>query len=165
MRFQSGLGKTTQQQDHVSPFSSVRDMKLSDSQLHTSLHTKGSRKTVRITLPPSPPPDFEMDSPDQEDQTDHRRRSQRINVSSSQASSRIVLPTDEVEKAERLRSGSKWRQHDLALLKVKFEPAEESEFSMLDVEQEWNPSQRQSIYLPIFRWYPLISRDRSRGSG
>ena len=31
------------------------------------------------------------------------------------------------------------------LLKVKFEPAEESELSMLDVEHEWSSSQRQSI--------------------
>ena len=133
----------------MSPFSSVGDMQASNSQSHnTTLHTKRSRKTVRITLPPSPPPEFEMDSLDQDNQTDPPRQSQRINVSSSQTSNRIVLPTDATEKAERLRSGSKWRQHDLALLKVKFEPAEESELSMLDVDQEWSSSQRQSILSP-----------------
>jgi hypothetical protein len=129
----------------LSHLSRVGDMRASDAQLHTTLHTNKSRKTVRITLPPSPPPEFEMDSPDQDTQTSHPRRSQRINDSSSQTSSRIVLPTDAVKKADRLRSGSKWRQRDLALLRVKFEPTEESEFSMLDVEHEWSPSQHQSI--------------------
>jgi hypothetical protein len=78
------------------------------------------------------------------------RRSQRINVSSLQRG-RVVLPTDNVEKGEeqdRLRSGSKWRQHDLALLKVKFEP-EDLELPILDVEHEWTLSQRQRI-LPRF---------------
>lgn len=139
--------QTAQQQDRE-----AGDMKVSDSPLHTTLHTKISRKTVRITLPPSPPPEFEMDSPSHDNQPNHPRRSQRINDSSSQASSRVVLPTDAVEKPERLRSGSKWRQHDLALLKVKFEPTKESQFSMLDIEHEWSPSQRQSILPPIFMW-------------
>ena len=65
--------------------------------------------------------------------------------------SMVKLP-DKVEEGEeqhRLRSGSKWRQHDLALLKVKFEPDEDSELSMLDVEHEWSLSQRQRI-LPLF---------------
>jgi hypothetical protein len=79
---------------------------------------------------------------------DHGEIKERINVPSSQSSSRIVLPTDAVEKSARLRSGSKWRQHDLALLKVKFDPAEESELSILDIEHEWSSSQRQSILSP-----------------
>jgi hypothetical protein len=143
--------KRLKQQPATGPLSHLLragDMKTPDAQLQTTLHTNRSRKTVHITLPPSPPPEFEMDSPDQNNQTNHPRRSQRINVSSSQTSSRIVLPTDAVEKADRLRSGSKWRQRDLQLLRVKFEPTEESEFPMLNVEHEWTPSQCKSILSP-----------------
>jgi len=68
---------------------------------------------------------------------------------------RVVLPTDKVEEGEehhRFRSGSKWRQYDLALLKVKFEPDEDCELPMLDIEHNWSFSQRQRI-LPSF---PLL---------
>ena len=140
----------------------VRGMSAFSTQSHSTIDTKGRRKTVRITLPPSPPAESEMDFSSQENQTNEPRRSQRINVSSSQDVSRIVLPTDTVEKADRLRSGSKWRQRDLALLKVKFDPEEDSELAMLDVDHEWSPSQRQSISFLIIKWYALITCDRSR---
>jgi hypothetical protein len=100
------------------------------------------RKTVRITLPPSPPPDVHQmeDIPG----PIHPRRSQRINNPFSNIdSTRVVLPTDSVEDVERLGSGSKWSHHDLALLKVKFDPEEESDLSMLNTI-EWTSSQRQS---------------------
>ena len=108
-------------------------------------------KRVRITLPPSPPPDIQMSQQSIED-NNQPRRSQRTNVSLLQSGGRVVLPTDKVEEGEeqqQLRSGSRWRQHDLALLRVKFEPHEDSELSMLDVEHEWSLSQRQRI-LPFF---------------
>ena len=101
------------------------------------------RKTVRITLLPSPPPDvheMEQDIPP----AIHPRRSQRINDPVSNIdSTRVVLPTDSVRHVERLGSGSKWNHHDLALLKVKFVPEEESDLSMFNAV-EWTPSQRQS---------------------
>ena len=108
------------------------------TQSSTTFHSTRHLKTVRIALPPSPPPDLEMESIVAPNQP---RRSQRINVAISE---RVVLPTDTVEQEERLRSGSKWRQHDLALLKVKFDPNEDSILSVLDVEHQWNASQRQS---------------------
>jgi hypothetical protein len=82
-------------------------------------------------------------------------------VSPLQSGGRVVLPTDDVEEGEerhRLRSGSKWRQHDLALLKVKFEPDEDSELPMLDVEHEWSLSQRQRI-LPSYVLLMLLVVD------
>jgi hypothetical protein len=116
-----------------------------------SLHAKRASKRVRIALPPSPPPDsgveMETESVDMMQHTQQQlRRSQRI----SENSGHVVLPTDAVKESERLRSGSKWRQHDLALLRVKFEPYEGSEFSVLDVEYQWSPSQRQSRFLLLF---------------
>ena len=104
-------------------------------------------KRVRITLPPSPPPDAQMSQQSSTENSNQLRRSQRTNVS-LQSGGRVVLPTDKVEEGEephRLRSGSRWRQRDLALLRVKFEPNEDSELPMLDVEHEWSLSQRQSI--------------------
>jgi len=76
----------------------------------------------------------------------HPRRSQRTRTSHKDA--RFVLPTDQVEgpQQQRLRSGSKWRQADLALLKVKFEPDEDFDPHILDVEHEWSPSQRHRIF-------------------
>ena len=65
-------------------------------------------------------------------------------MSISNSSGRVVLTTDCVEEIHRLRSGSKWRQHDLELLKVKFDLYEDSDLSVLDVEHEWSSSQRQS---------------------
>ena len=79
-----------------------------------------------------------------------------------QSGGRVVLPTDKVEEGEehhRLRSGSKWRQYDLALLKVKFEPDEDSELPMLDVEHEWSLSQRQRI-LPSSHRLLIACRSR-----
>ena len=100
-------------------------------------------KTVRITLPLSPPPELDpMDFA----QSSQPRRSERTNVPLSQLSSRVLLPTDVVDEDERLRSGSKWRQHDLAVLKVKFDPDEDSELSVLDVERQWSSSQCQSNF-------------------
>jgi hypothetical protein len=72
------------------------------------------------------------------------RRSQRTDVSHSQSSSHVFLPTDSVQETPQLRSGSKWRQHDLELLKVNFDPDDDSPLSVLDVEHEWTQSQRQS---------------------
>jgi hypothetical protein len=107
-------------------------------------------KRVRITLPPSPPLDVQMSQQSNENNS-QPRRSQRTTASVLQSGGRVVLPTDNVEEGKehhRLRSGSKWRQYDLALLRVKFEPNEDSELSMLDVEHEWTLSQRQRI-LPL----------------
>ena len=87
-----------------------------------------------------------MESVAEDNQPSQPRRSQRTNASQSQGSGRVVLPTDSFEEIERLRSGSKWHQHDLELLKVKFDPDEDSELSMLDMEHEWSPSQRQSNF-------------------
>jgi hypothetical protein len=74
---------------------------------------------------------------------------QRTDVSLLQRGGHVVLPADEVDQAEehnRLRSGSKWQQHDLQLLKVNFEPTLDVELPMLDIEHEWSPSQRQRIF-------------------
>ena len=109
-----------------------------------------SLKRVRITLPPSPPPDLQM-SQLHFANSNQPRRTQRSSVSLSQSGGRVVFPADKIqddEEKHRLRSGSKWRQYDLALLRVKFEPNEDSDLTMLDVEREWSPSQRQRI-LPI----------------
>lgn len=57
----------------------------------------------------------------------------------------MVLPTDTVMEGERLRSGSKWRQHDLALLKVKFDPDDDCDLSVLNVEDQWSAYQLESI--------------------
>jgi hypothetical protein len=99
-------------------------------------------KRVRIALPPSPPPDIQL----MEDDATHRR-SQRT-TGEVQGANRVVLPSDRVQEAEeqlRLRSGSKWKQHDLKLLKVRFDPNEEVELPMLEVESNWTPSLSQSI--------------------
>lgn len=93
-----------------------------------------------------------MDAITEDNQRDQPRRSERTNVSLSQNSDRVVLPTDSVEESHRLRSGSQWRQRDLKLLRVKFDPDEDSDLSVLDVEHEWSFSQRQSI-CPFL--YPL----------
>jgi hypothetical protein len=109
-------------------------------------HVQRPLKTVRITLlPPSPPPDVqEMEHVPEPSDT---RRSQRISDSlSNVTSTRVVLPTDSVGQEERFGSGSKWSHHDLGLLKVKFDPKEDSELSMLDIV-EWTSSQRQSSFL------------------
>src|SRR5208282_6690840 len=102
-------------------------------------------KRVRIALPPSPP--LDMQKP-QQSMPDNNRLRQRTSLSSVQSGERVVLPTDKVDEGDQhnqLRSGSKWRQHDLALLKVKFEPDEDVELPMLDVEHEWTLSQCQRI--------------------
>ena len=122
-------------------------------------------KRVRITLPPSPPPDIQMSQQSIEN-NNQPRRSQRTNVSLLQSGGRVVLPTDKVEEGEeqnRLRSGSRWRQHDLELLRVKFEPEEDSELSMLDVEHEWSLSQRQRI-LPFSHRLLIACRSRYTNS-
>src|SRR5208282_1281611 len=92
------------------------------------------------------------------------RRSQRI----KETSGHVVLPTDTVKEPERLRSGSKWRQHDLALLRVKFDPDEDSDLAVLDVEHQWSPSQHQSMILLLTQrmfWHLLTLHDRSRDLG
>lgn len=78
----------------------------------------------------------------EENEPSQPRRSQRTNVNSD----RVVLPTDSVEEINRLRSGSRWRQRDLKLLRVKFDPAEDCHLPMLDIENEWSLSQRRSIF-------------------
>jgi hypothetical protein len=115
-------------------------------------------KRVRIALPPSPPPDAQMSQQPIENSY-QPRRSQRTNVSLLQSGRRVVLPTEKVEEGEEqhtLRSGSKWRQYELALLKVKFEPDEDSELLMLDVEHEWTLSQRQRILPSCGLLMPLV---------
>ena len=102
--------------------------------------TRKNPKTVRLNILPSPPPEFEVDMPMQDEQ--QPRRSERPDVLFSQRP--IVSPTDSVDERLQLRSGSKWRQHDLELLKVKFDPDDDSELSVLDVEHGWNESQRES---------------------
>jgi hypothetical protein len=99
-------------------------------------------KRVRIALPPSPPPDIQL----MEDNATPRR-SQRT-TGEVQGPNRVVLPSDRVQEAEeqlRLRSGSKWKQHDLKLLKVRFDPNEEAELPVLDVESNWSPPMSQRI--------------------
>jgi hypothetical protein len=86
----------------------------------------------------------------EENEPSQPRRSQRTNVSLSQDSGRVVLPTDSVEEINRLRSGSRWRQRDLKLLKVKFDPAEDCDLPMLDIENEWSLSQYQSAFPFLF---------------
>lgn len=123
--------------------------------------TRTRHKTVRITLPPSPSPDSETESSMQDNQTSPARRSQRIHGASSQtSSSQVVLPSDKVAQEERLRSGSKWRQYDLALLRVKFDPLQNSDLSELQVEHCWSDSQRQSV-IPFFSRELLTVRNSS----
>ena len=105
-----------------------------------TLLTPKSEKIVRISLPPSPPPEPEMS-----ESTSYR--------CSSRIAGRVVLPSDVAEEKTRLRSGSKWRQQDLALLKVKFDVDEDVELDMLDIEHEWNGNQRVSMILS--RWNEL----------
>lgn len=100
-------------------------------------HTRPSKR-VRITLPPSPPLDSEMT--DIEGET--KRRSARIHA---QTQSHVVFPTEAPEDIERLRSGSKWRQRDLKLLRVKFDPAEVENLDVLNVDHEWTDFQRRGI--------------------
>jgi hypothetical protein len=114
--------------------------------LHGHRPPSTSTKTVRIALPPSPPPDhLEMDSPapsksnppaPSESNPPVHRHSDRI----LSQRDRIVLPTDAVKEPERLRSGSRWRQHDLALLRVKFDPDVDSRLAVLD-GLEWTTDQ------------------------
>jgi hypothetical protein len=85
-----------------------------------------------------------------EDEQQQACRSKRTDVSFSQSSTVVVLPTDSVDENPQLRSGSKWCQHDLKPLKVKFDPDEDSELSILNVEYEWNEVQRQSIVPDTF---------------
>ena len=103
-------------------------------------------RTVRISLPPSPPPDLPMLQQSIGD-INQTRRSRTTSDSLLQGVGRVVLPTDTVEDdgEHRFRSGSKWRQHDVALLKVKFTPDEDCELPMLDVEHDWSFSQCQRI--------------------
>lgn len=102
-------------------------------------------KTVRISILPSPPPETHMD-----DQQQPRRSWQRTDISHSQGDNHVVFPTDSIEEKPQLRSGSKWRQHDLELLKVKFDPDDDSQLSMLNVEHEWTQSQLQSMLSDSF---------------
>jgi hypothetical protein len=127
-------------------------------------------KTVRISLPPSPPPEeFDMEAETENASSSahpsQSRRPQRI-------FGRVVLPTDAVNDKERLGSGSKWHQRELALLKVKFDAQVHSELDVLDVEHQWSASQLQSIS-PLSAWpgqvnprfaEPLTVRYRSRRS-
>lgn len=103
--------------------------------------TRKHPKTVRLNLLPSPPPEVELNMPMQDDQL-QPHRSETTDVVFSQRT--IVSPTDSVDEKPQLRSGSKWRQHDLELLKVKFDPDDDSELSVLDVGHEWNENQRES---------------------
>ena len=67
------------------------------------------------------------------------RRLQRIRtppLSLPKTSDHVVLPTDAVENDERVRSDSKWRQTDLALPKVKFDPDVHSDMPVLNVDHE-----------------------------
>lgn len=109
-------------------------------------HTRPSKR-VRLTLPPSPPLDVEMT--DTEGET--KRRSARIHT---QTSSQVVFPTEAPEDIERLRSGSKWRQRDLKLLRVKFDPAEDENLDVLNVDHEWTDFQRRGMFFS-----PLRRRD------
>lgn len=123
--------------------------------------TRTRHKTVRITLPPSPCRDSQTESSMQDNPTSPARRSQRIHGASSQTSSgQVVLPSDKVAQEERLRSGSKWRQYDLALLRVKFDPLQNSDLSELLGEHCWSDSQRQSV-IPFSREL-LTVRNSSR---
>lgn len=85
-----------------------------------------------------------------DDQQQPRRSWQRTDISHSQGDNHVVFPTDSIEEKPQLRSGSKWRQHDLELLKVKFDPDDDSQLSMLNVEHEWTQSQLQSMLSDSF---------------
>ena len=132
-----------------------------------SLHTQRALKKVRITILPSPPPDslveMELDSADiaQYSQYPSLRRSQRV----SETSGNIVLPTDSVEESDRFRSGSKWRQNDLGLLWVKFEPHEDSDLIVLDVDHDWTLSQHRSNLPSLIQDNTLTVRGRVRDIG
>jgi hypothetical protein len=54
----------------------------------------------------------------------------------------VVLPTDSVEEGHRVRSDC---QHDLGILKMKFDPNKDSDSPVLDIENEWSLSQHRSI--------------------
>src|SRR5271170_220032 len=88
------------------------------------------------------------------------RRSQRVHGASQTSSAQVVLPSDNVTQEERLRSGSTWRQYDLALLRVKFDPLQNSDLSELHVEHCWSDSQRQSV-IPFFSCKLLTVRNSS----
>jgi hypothetical protein len=112
-------------------------------------------KRVRIALPPSPPPDIPL----MEDNATPRRW--QTTTGEVQGGDRVVLPSDRVQEAEeqlRLRSGSKWKQHDLKLLKVRFEPNEEADFPVLAVESNWTPSLSQRILF----FLAMLTRQESR---
>src|SRR6266516_6801432 len=100
-------------------------------------------KRVRISLLPSPPPDSEMTDMGGE----ARRRSARIQA---QTPNQVVFPTEAPGEIERLRSGSHWRQRDLKLLRVKFDPAEDENLDVLDVDHEWTDSQRRGNIPPFY---------------
>jgi hypothetical protein len=122
--------------------------------------TRTRHKTVRITLPPSPSPS-ETESSMQDNPASPARRSQSIHGASSQTSSgQVVLPSDKVAQEERFQSGSKWSQYDLALLRVKFHPLQNSDLSELNVEHCWSDSQRQSV---IFFFSSELLTVRNRG--
>jgi hypothetical protein len=111
-----------------------------------SYSAKHNIKTVRIALPPSPPSELlEMENPpaDSDSESESKPRARRSERTHSQPD-RIVLPTDAVKEPERLRSGSRWRQHDLALLKVKFEPDVDSRMAALDGQESWTAEQWRS---------------------
>jgi hypothetical protein len=81
------------------------------------------------------------------DDTYHLRRSERTRLPISDDDSRVVLPTDPVEyKPSFHGSAGTWQEDDLQLLKVRFDPDEVSELSVLEVEHEWKSRHRQRIY-------------------
>ena len=97
--------------------------------LKTSSELGSGRKSVRIWLPPSPPP--EMNDP---------RRSERL-------TGRVVETNEPVETEQRrLRSGSRWDSNELDLLGVDFHPSNAVIcLPMLADDPEWTPSQRKGI--------------------
>lgn len=81
------------------------------------------------------------------DDTRHLRRSERIRLPASDDDSRVVLPIDPVEyKPSFHGSAGTWQEDDLQLLKVRFDPDEVSDLSVLEVEHEWKSRHRQRIY-------------------
>jgi hypothetical protein len=81
-----------------------------------------------------------------DDENRHLRRSERTRVPISDDDSRVVLPTDPVKyKLSFHGSAGTWQEDDLQLLKVRFDPDEVSELSVLEVEHEWKSRHRQRI--------------------
>jgi hypothetical protein len=118
---------------------------------HRQHHRLCLPKRVRISVPPSPPPEIDdimadFESPQWKKSPLQPRRSQRLRVlQHSQLTNVIVFPTDPVTEPPRFcDQASRWGVADLKLLEVGFFPDVDSHLSMLDVDSQWTVEQRES---------------------